>query len=167
MVMGSSIPLSPRRALMKCLLGVPMALAAGRLQAQSPGSAGGVTFEMRLPAELLAPLRRSASYSKLDVTGDPATVDPTRGLPLVYLAVGVLLLPDLARSLLALYRDFKYGGTLIEVVNGKLVITQSDKLDADTVVIKEPSGKISVHRNRTAANLDKWTELLVSAGVKP
>lgn len=124
-------------------------------------------FEMRLPVALLPPLRRDPAYAAFNVVGDPDSIDPTKGLPLVYIAAGALMLPDLARSLLALYRDYKYGGTVIEVRQGQLQITQSEKLDADTIVVKDAAGKVSIHRNRNAASLEKWTELLVSAGVKP
>lgn len=129
--------------------------------------AGVTAFEMRLPVALLPQLRRDPAYPGLKVVGDADTIDPTKGLPLIYIAVGALMLPDLARTLLALYRDYKYGGTVIEVKQGQLQISQSEKLDADTIVVKDATGKVSIHRNRSAASLEKWTELLLAAAAKP
>jgi hypothetical protein len=119
-----------------------------------------VAFEFRVPTQLLVELKKDTNFPQMSVSGDPGSVDPTKGLPLIYIAAGVLAIPELARSLLALYRDFKHGGTIIEVRSGKIVITHDSRLDADTIVVKDSTGKITVHRNRTAATVDEWVKLL-------
>jgi hypothetical protein len=134
-----------------------------RLGYATANEAAGLAFEIHVPTQLLTELQKDAHYSKLLVKGDPESVDPTKGLPLIYIAAGVLAIPELARSLLALYRDFKYGGTIIEVRKGTLVITQDGRLDADTIVVKDSSGKITIHRNRSAASFDEWAKMLVAA----
>lgn len=138
-------------------------LLRAELTYSQSASLDSIEVQIIIPVVLLRTLQEDRSYSQLAVKGDATTVDPTRGLPLIYVAAGLMLLPELARSLVALYRDYKYGGTLIEVRNGKFYITQDDRLDADTIIVKDAAGRVSVHRSRNSANMEKWVELLTMA----
>jgi hypothetical protein len=154
-----------RRRLVMIALGAALPLQLQTVQAQSAGTEA-QEFQLIVPSALLAGLREAPSYSQLDVRGDPASVDPTRGLPLIYIAVGVLLLPEIARTLVAAYREYKHGGVTIEVRGGKLVIATDERLPANTIVVKDATGKVTIHENRSSADTAKWAEILGSVAKK-
>ena len=76
------------------------------------------------------------------LTPVPSDLD-LKAPPLVMLA-GVALLPAVANALVAAYRNLVYGGLVIEVKDGELLIRSDRRLPYGTVVITDDS--VTVHR---------------------
>ncbi len=63
-----------------------------------------------------------------------------KGLPLVFVFVGVVLLPYLADAVLALRRDMVYGGLLIDARGPEVVIENDQRIDGGTIVVVTAEG---------------------------
>jgi hypothetical protein len=59
----------------------------------------------------------------------------TRGGPLFFIFAGVVGISTLARALVAVYKDMRYGGIVVTVHDGKLNIENDDRLSSGTIVV--------------------------------
>ncbi len=94
------------------------------------------TIEWRIPREQVKTVTEQLTFTG-EITGDPATVEDTKGLPLVYILVGAVALAELAKILLEVYRDIKYGGIVIRSENGKIQIENKPEISSGTIIIQE------------------------------
>jgi hypothetical protein len=63
-----------------------------------------------------------------------------KGLPLVYIFVGTVLLPYLAKAILALRRDIVHGGVVIDTRGKKIEIDTDKGLPGGVIVVVTPNG---------------------------
>jgi hypothetical protein len=63
-----------------------------------------------------------------------------KGIPLVFVFVGAVLLPYLADAVLALRRDIVYGGVVIDTRGPEIVIENDKRLDSGVIVVITPDG---------------------------
>lgn len=123
-----------------------------------------ITVEWRLPASELKTVRNELNLDQLQVSGDPASVKDTRGLPAIYIVSGVFLLPQLAKSILDVYKNWKYGNAIITQDNsGKLSIIHDPNSTGNSIIFVDKTGKVTFREN--SATLDHATllSLLVNA----
>lgn len=69
------------------------------------------------------------------VVPDLATVTDTKGLPLVYILVGSASILQIAKTLLDVYRDFRYGGIVISGKDGEINIKNDARIAGGTIVV--------------------------------
>lgn len=63
-----------------------------------------------------------------------------KGIPLVFIFIGAVILPYLADAVLALRREILYGGVVIDTRGSEIVIENDKRLDAGIIVVITPSG---------------------------
>ena len=63
-----------------------------------------------------------------------------KGVGLVFIFVGAVLLPYLADAVLALRRDIVYGGIVIDTRGPEIEIKNDKRLDSGMIVVISPSG---------------------------
>lgn len=102
-----------------------------------------VKIEWRMPRQQVKIVRERFS-SEPQITGDPKTAEATKSLPLVYILVGAVALVELARALLAVYKDAQYGGVIIRSQKGKLLVENAPELPGGTIIIQQPNGNVDV-----------------------
>lgn len=63
------------------------------------------------------------------------TVTDTKGLPLIYILVGSASILQMAKTLLDVYRDVRYGGIVISGKDGKINIKNDVRISGGTIVV--------------------------------
>jgi hypothetical protein len=58
-----------------------------------------------------------------------------RGLPVLFVFAGAVAISTLARALVTVYKDMRYGGIVVTARDGKLNIANDDRLDSGTIVV--------------------------------
>lgn len=81
-----------------------------------------------------------------------------KGVTLVFLFVGAVLLTYLADAVLALRREVVYGGIVIDTRGSEIAITNDKRLDAGVIVVISPSGTELYERDE----IENPTELVAA-----
>lgn len=152
-----ALPSPLRRALV--LIGLSLLMADG-FAAENTES---VSIEWEVPAERLRTAQSAVGFSSAQIRADEKSDKSTKGLPLLYILSGVVLLPELIKGLVEVYKDWAYGSTIVDATQGKLSISHDPKGSADVVIVKGNDGQISVYNNRKSFDASKWSELIASA----
>ncbi len=95
-----------------------------------------VDIRWRVPREKVRTVREQLNFEG-EITGDPSTIEDSKGLPLIYILVGVVAIGQLARTLLEIYRDVKYGGIIVRNENGKVLIENDPRINSGTMIIQQ------------------------------
>lgn len=77
---------------------------------------------------------------KLRYDGQVTPEKDEKGLPFVFIFVGLVLLPYLANAVLALRREIVFGGVVIDTTGPEIMIKNNKGLDAGIIVVKSSSG---------------------------
>lgn len=78
--------------------------------------------------------------NELRFDGDVRHETNAKGVPLVFIFVGIVLLPYLANAVLALRREIVYGGIVIDTRGSEIIINNDKRLDAGVLLVISPSG---------------------------
>ena len=116
-----------RRAFLSGLVGVILVhkLFEARLLAQENET---VTIKWRVPREQVPIVRDDLSFQR-EIIPDKSTIEDDRGLPLVYILIGVVALRSLAKTILDIYKDARYGGVIVKKnEKGEIVIENDPRL---------------------------------------
>lgn len=108
-----------------------------------------------LRGDKIKAVRKSMSFDG-EVIPDPESATDTRGLPILYYVVGVVLIPYLADAVLEVYRDIKYGGLVICPRDGEVSIRNDPRIDGGTIIVCDDNG-IEIFNQR---NIKDPTELI-------
>lgn len=123
-----------------------------------------VEFRWIVPREKLDEARAILGDAVQKVEGDPSTAPDTRGLPVLYVLFGLMILPEFAKGMVAVYKDWKFGATVVDASNGALSVTHDPKGNADVVIIKSTANSIvEVIDGRSRFDSAKWLEVLTRA----
>lgn len=125
--------------------GLLLALAPALFLPVHAMAADRAAIDWPVPRALVAELRDEMDFAGEDIEPDLASVDDTRGLPLIYLFVGLVALPDLVRGIQAAVRDVTCGGVLVEESDDGLDIRCVPALGVGTVVVRQRDG-VTVER---------------------
>lgn len=121
--------------------------------ANSPGSATHgkeLAIRWRVPREHVEAVRERLRFEgKIDP--DLASTEDSRGLPLVYVFVGAVVLTHLADAILSLHRDLAYGAMVIEAQGDETVITNDPRFHGGTIVVRTADGVQIFERDRVDA----------------
>lgn len=93
-----------------------------------------VDIQWRVPREQVSTVKEGLNFDG-KISGDESTIEDTKGLPLIYIFVGVVAVFELARTLLEVYRDVKYGGIVVHQENGKVVIDNDPRFSSGTIIV--------------------------------
>jgi len=92
-------------------------------------------FRWRLPTAHFETVKKELRFE-----GEITEEKDAKGLPLVYIFVGAVLLLYLAKAILAVRREIVYGGVLIDTRGKEIVIDTNKSLSAGVIVIVTPEG---------------------------
>lgn len=96
-----------------------------------------ITIQWRVPREQVPTVRDNLEFQG-EIIPDKSTIEDDRGLPLIYIFVGVVTLDSVAKTVLDIYKDAKYGGVIIRRdEKGELLIENNPSLDKGTIVIDQ------------------------------
>lgn len=96
-----------------------------------------VTIQWRVPREQVKTVRQDLDFQG-EITPDESTIEDDRGLPLIYVFVGVAAVGALAKTLLDIYKDARYGGVIVSKnEQGKVVIENDPRLEKGTIIINQ------------------------------
>ena len=93
-----------------------------------------VDIEWRVPRAQVRTVEEELNFDG-EITGDQSTIEDSKGLPLIYIFGGVVALSQLARTLLEVYRDVRYGGIVVHNENGKILIDNDPRFSNGTLII--------------------------------
>lgn len=102
-------------------------------------------FEWRVSIAHFNSVKRSLKFE-----GEVKKEKNTKGLPVVYVIVGVVLLVYLAKSILALRRDIVHGGIVIDTRHGKLVVETNKALSGGVIMVVSDNGTTLYERDEIA-----------------
>ncbi len=123
-----------------------------------------IILEWRVPTEILNTVRTDLNVDSLQITADPNSLDETKGLPLLYIVTGAVLLPQLAKAILDVYKDYKYGPvTITQDASGKISITHDPKSSSRAVIFIDAKGNPTFQKDITNIDTNRWLALLTSA----
>jgi hypothetical protein len=71
---------------------------------------------------------------------------PQRAVPVILIAVGVLSIPIIWNSIQEMYREYYYGGVLIDLRQTPPLITSSKTIPSDMTFVTDPSGKVTQYK---------------------
>ncbi len=118
-----------------------------------------ISIQWRVPREQVPMVRDNLNFQG-EIVPDKSTIEDDRGLPLVYIFVGVVTLGSVAKTVLDIYKDAKYGGIIIRRdEKGELLIENNPSLDKGTIIIDQGDDiKVILKED----NQPKSTELIES-----
>ena len=118
-----------------------------------------------VPAAKVNDAREALNFTSGQVSADPNSIEATRGLPALYILAGIALLPELANALVAVYKNLKYGRTIITCNhNAECRIDHDPKGPDDTVIVVPDKGlKVQSYPNRQSFDSTKWGDLIMKA----
>ena len=91
----------------------------------------------RVPREQVQEVREQLNFEG-EIKGDPSTIEDSKGLPLIYILIGIVAVGQLAKTLLEVYRDVKYGGIIVRSEGkGKLRIDNDPRLSSGTIIVQQ------------------------------
>jgi hypothetical protein len=126
-----------RRNVLLASAGAVLGLPLSRI---SLADSGQRRFTLRVPEAYKATVERA-----LDYEGDVSQETDAKGLPLVWVFAGLVLLPKLAQALMELRRDIVHGGVVIDL-RGEVVSIETDKqLPSRVVLVIDPDGKTHLY----------------------
>ena len=93
-----------------------------------------VDIQWRVPREQVRTVEEELNFEG-EITGDKSTIEDSKGLPLIYIFAGVVAVSQLARTLLEVYRDLRYGGIVVHSKDGKVLIDNDPRFSSRTLII--------------------------------
>lgn len=93
-----------------------------------------VDIQWRVPREQVRTVEEKLNFDG-EVTGDKSTIEDTKGLPLIYIFAGVVAVGQLARTLLQVYRDVRYGGLVVHSKDGQVFIDNDPRFSSGSIII--------------------------------
>lgn len=93
-----------------------------------------VNIQWRVPREQVRTVEEELDFDG-EIIGDKSTIEDSKGLPLIYIFAGVVAVGQLARTLLEVYRDVRYGGLIVHNKNGEVFIDNDRRFDSGTLII--------------------------------
>jgi hypothetical protein len=98
-----------------------------------------VSIEWELPRSYAD---RTAGYLGVgrDRISPAPGADADRGGPVILIIVAIVLLVTLARSIVSAYRDFRYGGIIVEDTGRGLRIRHDRRIPGHVIIIKDRNG---------------------------
>jgi hypothetical protein len=143
---GQDVATLTRRTMLGALLGLVWAgprLGASLAQTPTPGerdpSQDMISFEWELPRSYADRTARYLGVGPDRISPAPGA-DADRGGPVILIIVAIVLLVTLARSIVAAYRDFRYGGIIVEDTPRGLRIRHDRRIPGHVVIIKDRNG---------------------------
>lgn len=132
----------------------------------SARAADEVEVTWRVPAPRLQEAMAAVGVPPERVKPDAATVEDTRGLPLLYIVAGAFALPVLAQGLVSVYKDFAYGMTVVDASGKAVQITHDPKGSADVLIVRHRDGQVTTHEGRRAIDAVQWQKILTGAAAE-
>jgi hypothetical protein len=159
----SYAPALPSR-LRRVILALGLApFVSGRSMAESGSSTEPVRIEWEVPAERLLSAQTAVGFASAQIHADEKSAKSTKGLPLLYILSGVVLLPELAKGLVDVYKEWAFGSTIVDATDENLIITHDPKGSSDVVIVKGSDGQTTVYDNRKTFDATKWAGLISTA----
>jgi len=94
-----------------------------------------VEIQWRVPKEQVATIREELQFNKDQIQPDLSSADDTKGVPLIYIFLGTVIVGQLAKTLLDIYRDARYGGIIVSCQDGEIVIENDPRLSSGTLIM--------------------------------
>jgi hypothetical protein len=79
--------------------------------------------------------------SSSDAVGQASAAPASRGLPLIFIAIGVLSAPLVWQSIVEMTRQTYYGGVIIDARHAPVSIINSRSIQSDLVIFIHPDGR--------------------------
>ena len=98
--------------------------------------------------------------NELRFEGEVLTEKDAKGVPLVFIYVGVVLIPYLAKAVLALRREIVYGGVIIDTRGKKIDIDTDKSLAGGVIIIVTSDGTQLYERDEIADPKELVSELM-------
>jgi hypothetical protein len=96
--------------------------------------------------------------NNLRFDGSVTNEKDAKGIPLMFVFVGTVLLPYLADAVLALRREIVHGGVVIDTRGPEIVIENDKRLDSGVIVVITPDGTVLYERS----DIEAPTELVAA-----
>lgn len=125
-----------------------------------------VSVVWRVPGDRVGLARDAVHFSDGQISADESSIADSKGLPLLYVLAGVVLLPELAKGLVSVYKEWTSLTTVVDSSGGKLVITHDPRGSADVTIVKGANGQVTIYDNRKSFSSEKWLQILVAAVAK-
>ena len=93
-----------------------------------------ITIRWRVPREQVKTVKEDLNFDG-EITSDESTIEDSKGLPLIYIIAGAVAVSQLARTLLEVYRDVRYGGLVIHNKDGEVLIDNDPRFSSGTLII--------------------------------
>jgi hypothetical protein len=114
-----------------------------------------------MPRDKVRDAREAIGEGVREVQADAGSAPNTKGLPVLYVFLAVLSLPQLAKACVDVYKDWKYGAPVVSVnAKGEVAISHDEKFSNDVVIVTTADGKVQVIDGRSRFDAAKWLEVL-------
>ncbi len=120
--------------------------------------ADSVDIQWRVPREQVSTVKEELNFDG-EISGDESTIEDTKGLPLIYIFVGVVAIAQLARTLLEVYRDVRYGGIVVHNENGQVLIDNDPRFSSGTIIVIQED-KVEVFQDQNQPQLTEVIDAL-------
>ena len=123
-----------------------------------------VDIKWRVPREQVRTVKEELNFDG-EITGDKSTIEDTKGLPLIYIFAGIVAVGQLARTLLQVYRDVKYGGLVVHSKDDEVFIDNDPRFSSGTMIIIQDD-EIKVFQDKNQPQPSELIEALKPLGKK-
>lgn len=131
---------------------VSQAPAPARSESQSPTQAG-VAIRWQVPTTHLDAIRDDLQF-RGDVTPEEPGPFAVRTAPVFFVLAGVVAVDYLAKAILRVYREVRWGGVVIRYVNNELVINNDHRIPSDVLLIFDDQGHEVTRLNNVSSSSD-------------
>lgn len=141
--------------------------AFGGIADVTAGDTPEVAIEWKIPGEGVDLARNDLHLTESHISADPTSVNDTKGLPLLYIVTGAFALPQLAKAIVDVYKDWKYGKVIITQDSaGKVLITHDPQSPGGTIVFIDAKGNAVFEKEGPALGAETLLDLLTNAIAK-
>ena len=112
-----------------------------------------VMFESEVEPELNALVNNGASIEKREPyePTDPEEIDELSHAAFepIMMLVGVVAATFLIEHVVQAIKNYRFGGAVVDIQNGKVKIIPTRSVDAGTIVVARPDGEVEIHTSDT------------------
>jgi hypothetical protein len=116
-----------------------------------------MAFTWRVPVAHLEQVKQELQYE-----GQVEREQDQKGLTAVFIISGLVLLPYLAKAVLALRRSMTYGGIVIDMRGPKVAVDTDKSLPASMILVIDADGKHTLYESSEISDPSQLVGVLMS-----
>ena len=114
-------------------------------------------FEWRVPTVHFDTVKGALKFE-----GEVKKEEGKKGIPAVFIFAGIVLIPYLAKAVLALRREIVHGGVVIDLRGEKVKIQTAKALSSQIILVIDANGEHTLHESQDISDPSQLIKVILS-----